>query len=61
MKNRIYISYEGMTEAEAVGYVKTALEDSEIRTGIVAFKDGTMLAYSDYTKNTAITVWRERK
>lgn len=61
MKGRIYISFEGMTEAEAVGYVETALNDSDIRKGIIVFKDGTILHYSDYVKNTAISVWRKEK
>ena len=61
MKGRIYITYFGMTEAEACGYANVAMNVDNDRTGVVKFSDGTMLPYSDDTRWPSITVWREKE
>ena len=57
---QIQIRYDkDIPDDKAMMYAAAALKGEEQRTGIVTFKDGTVLWFSDRAKNIAITITKE--
>ena len=57
---QILIRYEEpITELEAMNYATNLLKHDETRRGVARFNDGTVASYSDTSKNTTITLYKD--